>query len=145
MTRQVEHELRETLRRFRDFIVEGTDYYIADSDIEAFVQEVHPTATPLSVRVETAYDAAITARGEMDQALDTIRAEETTAKVAHVDEWKNAKTNDVRTTLLASWLQGNTTYDDARRRYDESRRTYRTHLLEIERCKVLVELRKAGP
>lgn len=101
---------------------------------------------PIAERIEKTFDRFARARIKMDGALKLIRKSEERVKTdeAKQEEYVKAKSNEVRQTLVASWLRSDAEYARAKEDYDEGRRELRLSAIEVQRLKLLVGLGGIG-
>lgn len=95
-------------------------------------------------RIEAAFDTAINNRTKMMDAQASMQRAEETAKMENLEEWTQAKNNDVRKAIILRELADDESYHEERANYERRRGLYRLDLLEIERLKLLVEYTRAG-
>lgn len=98
-------------------------------------------AEDLEVRIESTFDELVMERRLMLEAEREISLKETNAKVENMEQWIAAKNGEVRSSLLAKWLEGDDEYWTYRKTYDDSRKNFRVGLLEAKRFELLIGAR----
>ena len=98
-------------------------------------------AEDLEVRIESAFDELAMHRRLMLEAQREIQLKETHAKVENIEKWVAARNGEVRSAMLAEWLQEDEEYWRQRKAYDESRKDFRVGLLEAKRFELLIAAR----
>lgn len=95
-------------------------------------------------KINEVFDRVIGAKRLVQTAAYAIKSQEMDARMENLDEWIQARNNDVRQAIIDRALANDQDYWSDRVQYENARDEYELAMLEVERLRVLIASARAG-